>query len=87
MALRIPVQRNSPFRIREELTRFSALGAGVVFLLAVLAAGLPIILDAVEGRGFVQFVGARHVRATKSGFLTVISVLSMAGVAVSSCAL
>ena len=87
LTLRIPVQRNSPFRIREELTRFSALGAGVVFLLAALAAGLPIILDAVESRGFVSFVGARHVRATKSGFLTVISVLSMAGVAVSSCAL
>ena len=59
----------------------------MLFLLAVLAAGLPMILDAVESRGFVQFVGARHVRATKSGFLTVISVLSMAGVAVSSCAL
>ena len=27
----------------------------------------------VEGRGFSSFVGARHVRATKSGFLTVIS--------------
>jgi lipoprotein-releasing system permease protein len=87
LALRIPVQRNSPFRIKEEAVRFAALGAGVVFLLAVLAAGLPIILDAVEARGFTSFVGARHVRATKSGFLTVISVLSMAGVGVSSCAL
>src|SRR4051812_29293772 len=59
LALRIPVQRNSPFRIKEEAVRFAALGAGVVFLLAVLAAGLPIILDAVEGRGFTSFVGAR----------------------------
>jgi lipoprotein-releasing system permease protein len=58
-----------------------------VFLVAVLVAGLPIVLDAIEARGFTSFVGARHVRATKSGFLTVISVLSMAGVAVSSCAL
>jgi lipoprotein-releasing system permease protein len=87
LALEIPVERNSPFRIREEAVRFSALGAGVIFLIAVLAAGLPMILDAVEARGFTSFVGARHVRATKSGFLTVISVLSMAGVAVSSCAL
>jgi lipoprotein-releasing system permease protein len=87
LALRIPVQRNSPFRIKEEAVRFAALGAGVVFLLAVLAAILPIILDAIEARGFTSFVGARHVRATKSGFLTVISVLSMAGVGVSSCAL
>jgi lipoprotein-releasing system permease protein len=67
--------------------RFGALFTGVVFLLAVLAAGLPLMLDALERRSFVSYVGARHVRATKSGFLTVISVLSMAGVGVSSCAL
>jgi len=88
LALRIPAARaGAPFRIKEELVRFSALGSGVIFLLAVLAGMLPIILDALEGRSFVSFVGARHVRATKSGFLTVISVLSMAGVGVSSCAL
>ena len=87
LALRMPHQRNAPFRIKEELVRFGALGSGVVFLLAVLAAVLPIVLDAIEARGFTSFVGARHVRATKSGFLTVISVLSMSGVAVSSCAL
>jgi lipoprotein-releasing system permease protein len=77
----------APFRWQDELVRFGALGAGVVFLLAVLAAMLPILLDRLERRSFVSFVGARHVRATKSGFLTVISVLSMSGVAVSSCAL
>jgi lipoprotein-releasing system permease protein len=87
LALRIPSTRNSPFRIKEEAVRFAALGSGVIFLLAVLAAALPMILDAVEGRSFSSFVAARHVRATKSGFLTVISVLSMAGVGVSSCAL
>jgi lipoprotein-releasing system permease protein len=53
----------------------------------VLAATLPWLLDRLEGRSFISFVGARHVRATKSGFLTVISVLSICGVAVSSCAL
>ena len=87
MALKNPVVRNAPFHLREELVRFAALGAGLVFLLASLAAVLPVILDAIEARGFTSFVGARHVRATKSGFLTVISVLSMAGVGVSSCAL
>ena len=87
LALRIPIEHNAPFRIRDEILRFSALGSGVVFLMAVLATGLPMTLDAIEGRNFTSFVGARHVRATKSGFLTVISVLSMAGVAVSSCAL
>ncbi len=84
---RMPSGPNVPFSLRNEIVRFSALGTGVVFLLFVLAALLPMILDALEFRGFTSFVGARHVRATKSGFLTVISVLSMAGVAVSSCAL
>jgi lipoprotein-releasing system permease protein len=87
LAIRTPHQRGAPFRMREELVRFGALGAGVIFLLAVLAALLPLILDALERRSFTSFVGARHVRATKSGFLTVISILSMAGVGVSSCAL
>jgi lipoprotein-releasing system permease protein len=87
LSARMPVQRSAPFNWREELVRFGALGAGVFFLLIVLSAVLPMILDALEGRSFTSFIGARHVRATKSGFLTVISVLSMAGVAVSSCAL
>ena len=79
--------RWAPFNVWREVLRFSTLAAGVIFLIFVLSALLPLILDALEGRGFSAFVGARHVRATKSGFLTVISVLSMAGVAVSSCAL
>jgi lipoprotein-releasing system permease protein len=87
LAARMPTTRAAPFRFKQELVRFGALGAGVVFLLGVLTAILPIILDALERRSFTSFVAARHVRATKSGFLTVISVLSMAGVAVSSCAL
>lgn len=69
------------------LLRFSALAAGVLALLFVLALLLPGALGWLEKRGFVFFVGTRHVRATKSGFLTVISVLSMSGVGVSSCAL
>src|SRR5262249_50809734 len=87
LAARMPSKPSAPFKIKDELLRFGALGTGVFFLLIVLAAVLPMILDALEGRGFTSYVGARHVRATKSGFLTVISVLSMAGVAVSSCAL
>ena len=79
--------RWAPFKMSREVLRFSTLAAGVIFLLYVLAALLPLILDALENRSFASFVGARHVRATKSGFLTVISLLSMAGVGVSSCAL
>lgn len=88
LTLRIPPQRSgAPFHLRQEIVRFGALGCGVIFLLFVLAAILPIALDALEGRSFTSYVGARHVRASKSGFLTVISILSMAGVGVSSCAL
>lgn len=75
------------YNFRQELVRFGTLITGVVLTLAALAAILPAMLDLLEGSSFASFVGARHIRATKSGFLTVISVLSMAGVAVSSCAL
>ena len=59
----------------------------LLFTIAVLAALLPWLLDRLEGRSFSLFVAARHVRAKKSGFLTVISVLSIFAVALSSCAL
>jgi lipoprotein-releasing system permease protein len=70
-----------------QVVTIGSIVAGVLFLLIVLTALLPMLLDALENRSFSSFVGARHVRATKSGFLTVISILSMSGVAVSSCAL
>lgn len=76
-----------PFVWLEEIRRFAALASGVVFLLVALASALPIALDFLEKRSFVSFVGARHFRATKSGFLTAISVLSIMGVGFSSCAL
>ncbi|MBI4701332.1 MAG: ABC transporter permease [Deltaproteobacteria bacterium] len=81
------VEIRGTYLLRQELVRFAVLGTGVVFVLAILAALLPAALDSLERGRFASFVGARHIRATKSGFLTVISVLSMAGVAVSSCAL
>lgn len=86
-ALHLPVSHGSRYVLRHEIVRFSALATGVVFLLGVLSAALPSLLDWLERGGLTAFVGARHVRATKSGFLTVISVLSISGVAVSSCAL
>ncbi len=86
-ATRITRERNKPFQLTDEILGFSALGFSVLFLFGVLSALLPVLLDALERRSFTSYVAARHVRATKSGFLTVISVLSMAGVGVSSCAL
>ncbi|MCC6525571.1 MAG: ABC transporter permease [Polyangiaceae bacterium] len=81
------VEERGTYKLSQESVRFGVLASGVVVVFAVMAMLLPLALDALERRGFAPFVGARHIRATKSGFLTVISVLSMAGVAVSSCAL
>ncbi|NUP13951.1 MAG: ABC transporter permease [Polyangiaceae bacterium] len=76
-----------PFSFRDEIVRYSSLATGVVFLVFLVAALLPLGLNLFERAAFIPFVAARHVRATKSGFLTVISVLSILGVCVSSCAL
>lgn len=83
----LPKPRGTQFVLQHEVLRMLALGSGIVFLIGALSLSLPLVLNLLEGRSFVSFVSARHVRATKSGFLTVISVLSISGVAVSSCAL
>ena len=83
----LPVTRGSHVIMRHEILRASALLSGVIFLICVLGALLPLVLDALERSGFARFVGARHIRATKSGFLSTISILSILGVAFSSCAL
>jgi len=75
------------FDLGQQLIRGASLGTGVVFVFYILIALEPLVLDGLERQSFVSFVSARLMRATKSGFLTVISVLSIAGVAVSSCAL
>ncbi len=84
---RLPVLRGSQWSLRDTVIRAGAIACGVAFVLAVLTALLPWWLDRLERGHFVSFVGARHIRSQKSGFLTVISILSIAGVAVSSCAL
>ncbi len=86
-AAALPVTRGSKVVMKHEAIRAAALGSGVVFLVLVLGALLPLLLDALERSGFARYVGARHIRAHKSGFLTIISVLSILGVSVSSCAL
>lgn len=86
-AIALPVTRGSKVVMQHEVIRASALGTGVLLLILVLAALLPLILDTLERAGFARYVGARHVRAHKSGFLTIISILSILGVSVSSCSL
>jgi lipoprotein-releasing system permease protein len=87
MAVQFEEPARGTFSFEQQAVRWSVLVTGVVVLVYTLSAVLPMSLDALERRAFVSFVSARLIRATKSGFLTVISVLSMLGVAVSSCAL
>jgi lipoprotein-releasing system permease protein len=75
------------YSIWQQIARGSALVCGVVLVVYTLLALIPSLLDSLEKRSFVSFVSARLLAASKSGFLTVISVLSILGVAVSSCAL
>ena len=84
---KLPVLRGSMWSLKDTLVKAGAILSGVFFVLTLLTAILPWLLDRLEGRSFSSFVGARHVRSQKSGFLTVISVLSICGVALSSCAL
>jgi lipoprotein-releasing system permease protein len=86
-ATRLPVARGSYFVLWHQLVRVGAALCGTGFIIGFMVLVMPRVLDRIEGRGFVAFVAARHVRASKSGFLTVISVLSIAGVMVSSFAL
>ena len=82
-----PAVRGSAWSLRDTAIRAFAILSGVAVIIVILALLLPVVLDRLEGRRFTSFVAARHVRSQKSGFLTVISVLSICGVAISSCAL
>jgi lipoprotein-releasing system permease protein len=83
----LPTLRGSAWSIKDTAIRASTIVTGVFAVVVLLALLLPYFLDRLEGRRFTSFVAARHVRSQKSGFLTVISVLSICGVAISSCAL
>jgi lipoprotein-releasing system permease protein len=83
----LPVARGSYFVLWHQLVRVGAALGGTAFIVGFMVLAMPWALDRIEGRGFVSHVAARHVRASKSGFLTVISFLSIAGVMVSSFAL
>jgi len=87
VSLRMKEPPFGKFDLGQQLLRLAALGSAVVFVVYLLSETLPVLLRYLEHRSFVTFVSARMMRATKSGFLTVISVLSILGVGVSSCAL
>jgi lipoprotein-releasing system permease protein len=81
---RLPKLRGSAWTLRDMVVRAGAIVAGVLFLVGAVVALLPWLLDILEGRSFSSYVAARHVRAKKSGFLTLISGLSIFAVALGS---
>ncbi len=86
-ASKLPEPKGSTFILWHQLVRIGAALSGTGFVVFFMALAMPWVLDRIEGRGFIPFVAVRHVRASKSGFLTVISFLSIAGVGVSAFAL
>jgi lipoprotein-releasing system permease protein len=85
--LRLPNTRGTAFVLWHQAVRLGTVLSGGGFVVGFLSLAIPFVLNLLERGGFMFFVSARHVRATKSGFLTVISVLSILGVAVSALAL
>jgi lipoprotein-releasing system permease protein len=83
----LPEPERVSFVLSDQIVRVGAASFGTISVLVGMVLALPWALDRLERRGFVSFVAARHVRADKSGFLTVISILSIAGVFISSLAL
>jgi len=83
----LPVAHGTYFVPWHQLVRVGAALSSAGFVLGLLLLAVPWWLNRFENSGFATYIAARHVRAHKSGFLTVISFLSIAGVAVSSLAL
>ncbi len=81
---KLPKLRGAAWTLRDMLVRAGAILAGVLFMVGTVVALLPWLLDLLERRSFSSYIAARHVRAKKSGFLTLISGLSIFAVALGS---
>lgn len=83
----LPEPVGTYFVLWHQVVRVCAAAFTTLFIIGAMGLGVPVALNRIENSSVVGFVAARHVRASKSGFLTVISILSIFGVAVSSFAL
>ena len=81
---RLPEPGGSYFVLWHQIVRVGAALSATGFVVGFIALTLPIGLNVLENWRFGSFIAVRHVRSQKSGFLTIISILSIAGVAVSS---
>ena len=86
-AMRLPELHGSQWSLQDTAIRLCAVLCGVSFALVSLSILLQLWVERLERGSFPSYVGARHIRSKKSSFLTVISVLSIAGVWISSCSL
>jgi lipoprotein-releasing system permease protein len=86
-AARLPEPGGSYFVLWHQVVRVGAALCATLFVVAAILLALPWVFNWLETKGFTSFVAVRHVRSQKSGFLTVISILSTGGVALSSLAL
>jgi lipoprotein-releasing system permease protein len=83
----LPPRRAGVFVLWEQIVRAGAALSVTGLVVCLLALAVPTVLNRFEKGDFIAFVAARHVRSRKSGFLTIISLLSILGVALSSFAL
>jgi len=83
----LPEPKGSYFVLWHQLVRVGAAVFTTLFILVGVLLFIPWMFSRLERRGATLFVAVRHVRAKKSGFLTVISWLSILGVLLSSLAL
>lgn len=86
-SVNLPEPRSGVFVLSHQIVRGLAAINLTALVVCILAMVVPPALNWFERGDFVSFVAARHVRAKKSGFLTIISLLSILGVAISSFAL
>jgi lipoprotein-releasing system permease protein len=86
-AVRLPQPVGSYFILWHQIVRVGAVVCTTFFSFGFVWLAFPRVLQSFSNTGFVPFVAVRHVRSEKSGFLTVISVLSIAGVGFSTLAL
>jgi len=81
---KLPMLRGSAWSVKDAAVRAGALFSGLVLLWVGLSVVVPLLFDVLEKRAFSLFVAIRHVRSQKAGSLSLISVLSISGVAIAS---
>lgn len=86
-SLALPELKGTAFNLSHQLIRGAAVLSATFTMISLLSLAIPQILNLFERGSFIPFVAARHVRSKKSGFLTIISLLSISGVALSSFAM